>query len=474
MDDPIPTAENRHGGLGDTPGTAAIVVRTPDELLAAMPHMLGFNPNEDLVLVPVSRGLPMARVDLPRTGHDRAQVMRSLSGPYGRNARPGAMVALVCVTEDRRSAELTSQHVAAGLEEVGVAVPLRIWASDERWLEFNSGDAGNRSTDTANRISAETVMAGRARPSASREALSESLLGDRVPVARLLPVVRAVAEASNPVAERRWALVRIKRFQADGNRLSDHDATRMLVALQSTKVRDALWEEMNRENATEHNALWTDLTRRAPDEVRTPAATLLAFSSWLGGNGAKAWCALDQIPDGPPYTMAALVATVLQEGVNPAVWERMRAPGTAGEAFTPPPPGHRHGRAIPGDGPDRPVPPVPGRGEECATWPMPDNPVRAPPSAGSADSSPTGRPTGLGSVSTGSTTPTSTRCSSPTTGDDRGSVHRAPRRPSGAGDAQPARRARDAGGRWRHPGLPAVGGRRCSELVVTRGRLAAR
>lgn len=63
--------------------------------------------------------------------------------------------------------------------------------------------------------------------------------------------------------------------------------------------------------------LWTDLTRRAPDEVRTPAATLLAFSSWPGGNGAKAWCALDQIPDGLPYPMAALLATVLQEGVNP-------------------------------------------------------------------------------------------------------------------------------------------------------------
>ena len=361
MDDPIPTSENSCGGLGDAPGTPAIVVRTPDELLAAMPHMLGFNPNDDLVLVPVSRGLPMARVDLPRTGRDRDQVMRSLSGPYGRNARPGAMVALVCVTDDGRSAELTSRHVAAGLEEVGVAVPLRIWASDERWMEFNSGDAGIRSPDTASRISAETVMAGRARPSASREALSESLVGDRVPVARLLPAARAVAQASNPVAERRWALARLKRFHADGNRLSDHDVTRMLLALQSTKVRDALWEDMSRENATEHNALWTDLTRRAPDELRAPAATLLAFSSWLGGSGAKAWCALDQIPDGPPYTMAALVATVLQEGVNPAVWERMRAPGTVGETFTPPTPGHRHGRDVPGNGPDWPAPPAPSR-----------------------------------------------------------------------------------------------------------------
>lgn len=361
MDEPIPTAESNYGGLGDTPGTPAVVVRTPDELLAAMPHMLGFNPNEDLVLVPVSRGLPMARVDLPRTGRDRDLVMRSLSGPYSRNAGPGAMVALVCVTEDGRSAELTSQHVAAGLERVGVATPLRIWATGERWMEFNSGETGARSPETADLISAESVIAGRARPSASRAALASSLAGDRAPVAQLLPIARAAMKASTLVAECDWAAGRLEQFHADQYRLSDRDATRMLLATLSTTVRDALWEDVTRENASQHTALWTDLTRRAPDVVRTPAATLLAFSSWLGGDGAKAWCALDQIPDGPPYPMAALVATVLQEGVNPAMWERMRVPGTAGETFTPSPPGHRHSREIPANGPHRTGPPAPGR-----------------------------------------------------------------------------------------------------------------
>jgi hypothetical protein len=128
------------------------------------------------------------------------------------------------------------------------------------------------------------------------------------------------------------------------------------VAIESTGTRDALWEDMSRETATSHTALWTDLTRRAPDEVRTPAATLLAFSSWLGGNGAKAWCALDQIPDGPPYSMASLVATVLQDGVNPAVWEQLRAAAPVTEAYDPPSPTHRHERDIP-KGPE-----APGRG----------------------------------------------------------------------------------------------------------------
>jgi hypothetical protein len=361
MDEATPHTESHSGGPGDSPGGSAVVLRTPDELLAAIPHLLGFNPQESIVLVPVTPGLPIARVDLPRTGDDREEVLHHLSGPYGRNARSGAMVALVCVTEDRRSAELTSQHLAEGLEQVGVATPLRIWATDQRWMEFTTGETGNRSAKTATRLSAEAVAAGRARPAATRELLAESLVGDRAPVAELLRSARAAAAPSNTTTERHWAVDRLEQFHTEGNRLNDHDAARMLVALTWTRVRDALWENMSRDNATEHTALWTDLTRRAPDEVRTPAATLLAFSSWLGGDGARAWCALDQIPGGPPYSMAALVATVLQDGVNPAIWERMRTPGAASETVTPPPPGHRHGHDIPGSRPQAPGHGAPGR-----------------------------------------------------------------------------------------------------------------
>jgi len=324
-----------------------VVVQTPDELLAAVPHMLGFNPEESIVVVPVSRGLPMARIDLPRTAEDRDEVTRNLRGPYGRYARPGAMVALVCATEDRRDAELASQHLAAGLEKAGVGTQVRLWATDERWVELNSGKARNRTHDTSTRIAAESVIAGIARPAATRASLAESLVGDRDPLAAVVPAAREAAQRSTPIAERNWAIGRLEQFHADGNRLSDPDAARLLVAIESTGARDALWEDMNRDNATAHTAIWTDLTRRAPDEVRTPAASLLAFSSWLGGDGAKAWCALDQIPDGPPYPMAALIATVLQEGGHPDLWERNGATGPETETYDPPSPTHRHQHDIP-------------------------------------------------------------------------------------------------------------------------------
>lgn len=65
---------------------------------------------------------------------------------------------------------------------------------------------------------------------------------------------------------------------------------------------------MNVQNAASHVALWTDLTKRAPDDVRAVPASMLGFAGWLSGHGAIAWCALDQVPRDKPYALAGLVA----------------------------------------------------------------------------------------------------------------------------------------------------------------------
>lgn len=82
---------------------------------------------------------------------------------------------------------------------------------------------------------------------------------------------------------------------------------------------------MNRKTARPHVALWTDLTRRAPDEVRAAPASLLSFASWLNGDGAKAWCALEQVPDPQEDPMAKLMTAALTAGVNPGQWEAQSA-----------------------------------------------------------------------------------------------------------------------------------------------------
>jgi hypothetical protein len=82
---------------------------------------------------------------------------------------------------------------------------------------------------------------------------------------------------------------------------------------------------MTRPTVQSHVALWTDLTRRAPDDVRAAPATLLSFASWLSGDGAKAWCALDQVPELQEYPMARLMTAALTAGVNPSEWDAQTA-----------------------------------------------------------------------------------------------------------------------------------------------------
>jgi len=313
-----------------------ITIRTHQDAIAAVPHLLGFHPTESLVLMPFSPQLPVVRVDIPTTGEDRDSLweesLRDALAPHASRTDGPPRMAAMCFTQDRSNAEVTSRDLAQRLPEIGIGVPVRLWTNGFVWSEFNTGDSGRCSQEATDLMAATGVVAGRVRPAESREAMAATLVGDSEPVAA--QIEQAYINADTPAAERDWAVERLHRFLDDGTRLTDNDAARLLVAVQTTSTRDALWEEMNFESAVTHQSLWVDMTRRAPDEVRAPAATMAAFASWLNGDGAKAWCALDQVPTDQNYPMAALVAEALHGGLPPKAWEGRRRliPGPVTEA----------------------------------------------------------------------------------------------------------------------------------------------
>lgn len=210
-----------------------ISVRTPDELIAVIPHLLGFRPEESIVCLPMRCDLPVARVDLPTTGRDRDEVWNSIRDAYSRYAQPGSSVAIVCLTADRQLADQVAQDFAARLDTIGIDARIRIWADDQRWCDLDSGLAGARTEAARERIAAMTVLNGRVQPAASRESLASSLIGDREPIAKLLPRACEAAVAITPQTDAHWALGRLRRFHADGDRLTDSDAVRLLAAIDS-------------------------------------------------------------------------------------------------------------------------------------------------------------------------------------------------------------------------------------------------
>jgi hypothetical protein len=312
-------------------------IHFPDELIAAVPHLLGFKAEESIVFVPLRPDLPLARVDLPTT-RQRDEVWGAIRGAFSRYVQPGASVAIVCMTHDQQAAELAGHDLAVRLASIGIDTPLRLSADDTDWYDIDSGDSGLQTEGARDRLAATTVLAGRVQPVSNRDALATSLVGDREPVAQLLPETREVAAQSTPRREGPWALGRLQQFHADGVRLTDDDAARVLVAVESIPIRDTLWNDIDRANAGSHVALWTDLTSRAPDEVRAAPASLLGFAAWQNGNGALAWCALDQVPQDSPYALANLVAAAVQTGMHPREWETSKSLSTerAAEAFMAP------------------------------------------------------------------------------------------------------------------------------------------
>ena len=58
--------------------------------------------------------------------------------------------------------------------------------------------------------------------------------------------------------------------------------------------------------------------------VAGPAA-VLAFASWLVGDGALAWCAVDRCREvDPTHSLASLVAQLLDSATSPDLWEELR------------------------------------------------------------------------------------------------------------------------------------------------------
>lgn len=328
--------------------TKTLRIKNPGDLIASVPLLLGFQPEESAVLLTVGGATDpfCARVDLPAAPHDVEVVVQDLCDAAGRHGLRS--VALVLFTHDASTARLVHDAFVDGLATRAVDVQLAVRADGARWFPLGAlrGDPvkGEGYDLATHPFTLQAMVEGRV-VHESRTALGDSLLPtdpdevERVSAAvgatsdRMMSACRGVPQgpqrtgAVRPqlVAEGRWVQERVRRYLADGAPLDVSDAGRLLTLLLSIEVRDVAWAEMTRDNAPRHVELWRDLVRRAPIEVLAPPATLLAFAAWLAGDGALAWCSLDRVKEADPdYSMASLVERALFCAVAPSSWEPIR------------------------------------------------------------------------------------------------------------------------------------------------------
>jgi hypothetical protein len=325
--------------------TRTLKADSPADLLAVVPYILGFHPEDSVVLLTVGDATHSlhARVDLPQEPEEIDLVVDNLTEAAGRNGLRQAALVLYC--DDECLAEAVCAPLRERLHEVGVDVLGAVRADGSRWYPMNGcTDAccceGTPYDVGSHRFTAQSVLEGQVTWRSRRE-LADSLVArdlDEVEsveraageaVERFKRVTRGTSAAGGTrpvrtylVGEGRWLAERVRRFLADQVPLQTEEVGRLLVAMAPKEVRDVAWAEMTHANARLHVELWRDVTRRSPSDLVAAPAALLGFAAWLSGDGALAWCAVDRCQEAEPdYALAGLLTQALAGAVPPSSWE---------------------------------------------------------------------------------------------------------------------------------------------------------
>lgn len=294
--------------------TAALRVSGPGELVAGIPYLLGFNPEDSLVVLGLAETIlrVTSRVDLEidRPTLDRlfaalknGGVSKVVLAVYpGAQATPGRYPYAEVVD---LAAESALSHRLNVLDAVLVG--------DGRWWSYSCTEPTccpleGRPIPQASRFVTEGIA-----PVENRKVIEDEL----TPRDTLAATVMADAKPSLLVT-----------WMAAGERSwSPEILATVAVTLARISLRDELWAAQDN-GEIDGRMLWREVAIRAPQGFRAPAAFLYAWAYWRAGNGAGADEAVRwALRDDEDYSAAKLLYAALNQGVTPGRLPALHAPG---------------------------------------------------------------------------------------------------------------------------------------------------
>lgn len=347
-----------------TPGT--IQLSSPDEVVAAIPHLLGYNPHQSVVLLGMdldAQGQPASlklgqRFDLPPLDMSAEELKKLAVQAAAPMARSGSAVVFATVFADAHHpgsdlpATRLVDELTLALDDAGAPVKEAVYTDGTTRWSYGCEDP------------ACCPPSGRLIPQAVRDKVAAEFIGVGVAVAtdrdalvaELAPTdpneraeVHACIDAAGPVSRARGArdswrdtAVQALRAAAAGQPMDTPSRASAIAALRDIRVRDtALWELMQ-PGVDAHAAAdaYATLVRSAPEGHVAPAATVLGILRWTSGDGTRASIALDRaLADNPEYTLGLMVQESLRVGLPPSAWREAMSGLTRDEC--------RYGRSAP-------------------------------------------------------------------------------------------------------------------------------
>ncbi|MFD5478463.1 DUF4192 domain-containing protein [Streptomyces hawaiiensis] len=353
-------------------GEHQVTLRTPAELADALPYLLGYRPEDSIVLVALhdrdGRGRfgGRARLGIPANANDWPSAARQLShglvtGSERRGARPESMVAFLCQEPDQGQTgrqvmerlRPLAQSLRVECGSLGVVVVEALCISEGRYWSYCCDNATCCSPEGApmglpgtSVLAAAATYAGiqvrgtlrelRARllPWENAAALEQEAALDTASMALVPKILDDVGRAA--VADETLALAGriLDRFaeapSVSGMLLADlrddellgHDeAARLILGLQDRATRDRAAEWMEGDEAGRALRLWRTLARRCVGPYGEHAAaplTLAGWVAWSTGDELEAREALAMaLGADPDYLFARLLHQACNEGLDP-------------------------------------------------------------------------------------------------------------------------------------------------------------
>ncbi|MFJ9058351.1 DUF4192 domain-containing protein [Streptomyces sp. NPDC102409] len=365
---------NKHDETAGPSDAQQITLRGPAELADALPYLMGFHPNDSVVMVALHGGRGRfggrLRLGIPQQREEWApvadQLARSLIvGSERRDSRPDAIVVFLCQDPaEGESASRTMERLrplaqclrtACGALDVPVLEALCI--SDGRYWSYCCPDdrccpaEGNPLA-----LPGTTVMAAAAayagiqvrgslrdmearlapwNPAAAQEQERALDSAGAVLVSRILDADGRGEVAGETLALARELTRRLENAPAGGVVVTDagddglitcEEAAAVILGLQDRETRDRAAEWMEGREAEAALRLWRALARRCVGPYAEHAAaplTLAGWVSWSTGDEAGARVALGlALRADPDYTFAQLLHQACNQGLDPETLRR--------------------------------------------------------------------------------------------------------------------------------------------------------
>jgi len=350
-------------GAAAPPGAPRVRLSSPADILAVVPHLLGFHPARSLVVV--GAGGPRQRIelgfryDLPDPPD--AEVTRQIGGHATAVLTQRKVTTVIAIGYGPgRLVTPVMDGFAAAARGGGLEVRELLRVQDGRYwsylchnpaccpaegVPFDVRSHPAAAAMSAAGLAAYPDRAALARTIAPLAGQQASIRDEAVSgaVARVAALTAKASAAGGPdplrlvIAEGRRAVREaIDRYRAGGRVTDAGQLAWLVVSLAQLPVRDDAWARMVPGHRDAHLRLWSDLVRNAAGTWLPAPAALLAFTAWQCGEGAVASIAVERaLAADPGYSMALLLGDILDAGVPPSAAQLPMSPEEVELSYAP-------------------------------------------------------------------------------------------------------------------------------------------